>query len=214
MLAVNNEHLMMQHAMLSHAHAMTMHRMAWERALAMHPCAPMYQHPSKPTSSAASTASGGDVHSEATFSDDSNTTVIMKKIPKAFTRDMLIQLLDRSGYRSKFDFVYIPVDFEKCQGTGCAFVNFLDSETAALFQEQFEGFRSWGVRCSRTKVAEISWSQACQGKQAHIDRYRDSPVMHHTVPDQYKPALFLNGVRIPFPAPTRVLCAPHMPGLM
>jgi hypothetical protein len=35
-----------------------------------------------------------------------------------------------------------------------------------------------------------------------VELYRNSPVMHHSVPDACKPILLRNGVRIPFPAPT------------
>eukprot|EP00439_Symbiodinium_sp_Y106_P038344 s1688_g4.t1 len=39
--------------------------------------------------------------------------------------------------------------------------------------------------------------------QAHVERYRNSPVMHRSVPDEYKPVIFKNGVRKKFPRPTK-----------
>ena len=31
--------------------------------------------------------------------------------------------------------------------------------------------------------------------EAHVERYKNSPVMHKSVPDEYKPAIFKDGVR-------------------
>ena len=44
--------------------------------------------------------------------------------------------------------------------------------------------------------------------QAHVERYRNSPVMHRSVPDQYKPVIFKDGVRKPFPRATKKVKAP------
>ena len=40
----------------------------------------------------------------------------------------------------------------------------------------------------------MNWSHPYQGLDAHIERYRNSPVMHEDVPDEYKP---MSGPRIP-----------------
>lgn len=215
LLAVQNERLLMQNALLSQQAQVAMQSLAYQHALSpypsVYPHCGVYPHHGS-VSSSASTASG-DVVSDAGASEETSyTTLIIKKVPKAFTRDMLLNLLERNGFRAKYDFVYIPIDFEKCLGTGCAFINFVDTESAERFQDQFQGFRSWGVRCSGTKVAEVGWSQACQGKPAHIERYRDSPVMHPSVPDEYKPVVLKDGVRMLFPPPTRMPKAPRLQG--
>lgn len=67
--------------------------------------------------------------------------------------------------------------------------------------DRVQGFRSWSV--SSEKVLEATWSSAHQGIESHIARYRNSPVMHASVPDEQRPALFKDGLRIPFPAPTK-----------
>lgn len=56
------------------------------------------------------------------------------------------------------------------------------------------------------------WGGPHQGLEAHVERYRNSPVMHEDVPDTFKPVLFANGVRISFPLPTRKLRAPRLIG--
>lgn len=134
----------------------------------------------------------------------------MKKLPKAFTSAMLLELLNSNGFSGAYDFVYLPVDFDKMMGTGCAFVNFTSNDTAEQFMTRFQGFSDWGVRCGGAKKAEISWSQACQGRLAHVERYRDSPVMHPSVPDTCKPMLFKEGQEEPFPEPVRMPKPPRM----
>jgi len=57
-------------------------------------------------------------------------------------------------------------------------------------------------------VCEVSWSGPHQGFKAHVERYRNSPVMHRSVPDAYKPIIFQDGVRQDFPRPTRKIKAP------
>ena len=47
-----------------------------------------------------------------------------------------------------------------------------------------------------------------RGLEAHVERYRNSPVMHRSVPDQYKPVIFKDGVRKPFPRATKKVKAP------
>ncbi|CAE7939289.1 unnamed protein product, partial [Symbiodinium sp. KB8] len=57
-------------------------------------------------------------------------------------------------------------------------------------------------------VCEVGWSGPHQGFKAHVERYRNSPVMHRSVPDAYKPIIFQDGVRQNFPRPTRKIKAP------
>jgi hypothetical protein len=76
-------------------------------------------------------------------------------------------------------------------------------EDAEQFQQQFAGFTNWAM--PSRKVAEVAWSNPNQGLAVHIDRYRNSNIMHEMVPDDFKPVLFQGGVRVPFPAPTRAI---------
>jgi len=58
-------------------------------------------------------------------------------------------------------------------------------------------------------VCSVSWSQPLRGLEAHVDRYRNSPLMHALVPDTYRPLLFRDGQRIAFPPPTKKIKAPR-----
>lgn len=135
------------------------------------------------------------------------TTVMLRNIPNNYTRELLIELLDAHGAKPYYNMVYLPIDFASNAGFGYAFVNFVAQQDAESFMDCVQGFRSWSV--SSEKVLEATWSSAHQGIESHIARYRNSPVMHASVPDEQRPALFRDGVRIPFPAPTKKLKAPR-----
>lgn len=135
------------------------------------------------------------------------TTVMMRNIPNNYTRSMLLEMIDAEGFVGLYDFVYLPMDFGRRANLGYAFVNLVDAAAAAAFWSAFDGFSHWALPSA--KVCQLGWSGPHQGLAAHIDRYRNSPVMHNLVPDEYKPMLFQGGVRIKFPAPTRYVKAPQ-----
>jgi len=185
--------------------------------------------PSPATSFGSSTTGGGSFVSDATtervngsFSscdgwdlegpscgipDSEKTTVMMRNIPNDYTRTMLLKLLDTQGFGGKYDLVYLPIDYHSKVGFGYAFINLISPAEAERFRKHFTDFSKWNVVSQ--KVCEVCWSSVLQGVQAHIDRYRNSPVMHEAVRDEFKPVLFENGVRISFPKPTKSIRAPR-----
>jgi len=141
-----------------------------------------------------------------------NTTIMLRNVPRSLNRTMLLAELESQGFAGKFDFVYLPVDFEdttRC-GTnfGHAFVNFVSAQDAARARECFSDFTAWAVQCE--KPCEAMWREQCQGLTAHIQKYRNSALMHESVPDENKPVMFVDGVRRPFPGPTQPIKAPKM----
>lgn len=142
-------------------------------------------------------SAGGDVAS-------SRTTVMIRNLPKSFTRDMLIELMDSEGYAGRYDFLYLPVDFSSGVSLGYAFVNLIAHLDADHFFHNFTGASCTGEGCS------VSWSDPHQGYLQHVERYRNSPVMHEQVPDEWKPIVLGEGTRVPFPAPTKQIKAPKI----
>merc|ERR1712046_334102 len=136
------------------------------------------------------------------------TTVMMRNLPVELTRDMLLQLLNDQGFAGEYNFLYMPIDFVKQVGLGYAFLNLVSNDVAPRFWKSFDRFCSWPV-CS-SKVCRLGWSTPHQGLQKHIERYRNSPLMHKDVPDEIRPVLFENGVRVAFPPPTKALHAPRL----
>lgn len=139
------------------------------------------------------------------------TTVMLRNIPNSYTSAAVLELLDSHSFMGRYDFVYLPMDFQKGVNLGYAFVNFLHHTDGLRFAEVFQDFASW--TCQSDKSGDVSWAQPNQGWQAHVERYRNSPVMHPSVPDAFKPMVFQGGHRAAFPAPTRAIKAPKMRAL-
>ena len=134
------------------------------------------------------------------------STVMLRNLPNNYTREMFLEMLDEHGLKGRYDFAYLPCDFYRYANLGYAFVNMVDSKAVDELWKTFQGFSDWALPTA--KVCEVSWSGPHQGFKAHIERYRNSPVMHKSVPDEYKPVIFKNGVRKPFPRPTKRIKAP------
>merc|ERR1712136_690552 len=137
---------------------------------------------------------------------DRPTTAILRNIPNAFSSSMLLDLLDTHGFRARYNYIYLPVGFLDGKNLGYSFVNFLSHEDALDFTEAFNGFSAWGTG---EKSGSVSWSQV-QGVQAHVERYRNSPVMHPSIPNEFKPMVFQDGQCVPFPPPTKAIKAPKV----
>jgi hypothetical protein len=137
---------------------------------------------------------------------------MLRNLPNRYTREMLLELLDQEGFSGRYNFVYLPIDFKTHCGLGYAFVDLTSPKDAITLRSHFEGFSRWAMQSD--KVCTVSWSHpAQQGLAAHVDRYRNSPVMHSSVCDDWKPAVFMNGQRVPFPPPTRRLRVPNVRAL-
>ncbi|CAK0848188.1 unnamed protein product [Prorocentrum cordatum] len=124
----------------------------------------------------------------------------------ALRRDMFVELLNSHGFRGKFDLVYMPIDFKTSQPIGYAFVNAVDPDSALHLFRVFEGFRSWPAKSPKT--CSVSWGGR-QGLQSNVRVYRNLAVMKQSAPEAWKPALFLQGDMVRFPAPTRRLKRSH-----
>jgi len=135
------------------------------------------------------------------------TTVVLQNLPDGFTRDMLLSLLDDAGFKGRYDFAYLPVAFSTMSCLNHCFVNMVLPADAEALMEKLTG-QEW-PNC-RDKVCGVAWNHAQQGLAALVERYRNSPVMHESVPDECKPLLMVNGRRVKFPRPTQPLKAPRI----
>eukprot|EP00747_Dinoflagellata_sp_TGD_P209923 gnl/TRDRNA2_/TRDRNA2_83289_c0_seq2.p1 gnl/TRDRNA2_/TRDRNA2_83289_c0~~gnl/TRDRNA2_/TRDRNA2_83289_c0_seq2.p1 ORF type:complete len:413 (+),score=71.15 gnl/TRDRNA2_/TRDRNA2_83289_c0_seq2:102-1340(+) len=140
--------------------------------------------------------------------DGPRTTVMLRNLPNEYSRCMLLELLDSEGFFGHYDFVYLPIDFTSRTNFGYAFINLVASAQAERFKSFFQGFNRWSTPCD--KVADVTWSSTHQGLAEHINRYRNSPIMHDTMPDECKPVIFSNGVRTSFPPATKTTKPPRV----
>jgi hypothetical protein len=150
----------------------------------------------------------GQGHDKDEIENDDRTTLMFRNLPNDYTRTQFLDMLDSEGFNGYYSFVYLPTDFKNFAGFGYAFVNFAKHEGAVKAKQYFQGFKQWKV--PSRKVCDVVWSGPVQGLSAHTERYRNSPVMHDSVPDEYKPLVFVDGVRVPFPPPTRRIRPPRV----
>lgn len=149
-------------------------------------------------------------HKEAKPAKDTRTTVMLRNLPREFSRDELLKLLDDAGFAGKYNFVYMPIDFVRQAGLGYAFINLVSTSVVQEFWAAFDGFSTWPENVECDKVCRVNWSSPHQGYAEHVQRYRNSPLMHQDVPDECRPVLLENGVRVAFPPPTKSLRAPRL----
>lgn len=178
--------------------------------------------PSSPSSSSPSSmqdATRGKDKDDRKEVEETFTTVMLRHLPAGYTRAIFLEMLDSEGFKGCYDFVYLPADFVKWQGFGYAFVNLHSNQEAVRVWKHFDGFNSWPDLSSAPshqddegppRPCEVSWGDPLQGLTAHVERYRNSPVMHKDVPEQFKPACFANGVQIKFPPPTKRIRPPRL----
>lgn len=139
--------------------------------------------------------------------DGPPTAVMMKNVPKNITREELLEVVDAAGFQKDYDIISLPIDLLTDVGLGYAFINFRTHEQAEKFKLHFHGFMDWETPCD--KACETSWSENLKVYDSIVERYRNSPVMHESVADKFKPAFFQHGHRIPFPEPTKNIKPPR-----
>jgi len=131
---------------------------------------------------------------------------MLRNLPRGVTQPVLLELLNSNGFAQGYDFVYVPHNFATATLCGFAFINFVDDDTAERFFDDFAIFVGWPNEGN--DVPTVEWSTNLQGQAAQMERYRNSPTMHSSVPEEMKPSLFRDGVRVAFPAPTKAIAAP------
>lgn len=137
---------------------------------------------------------------------DSRTSLVLKNLPFVCPNTMIVGLLDSAGLRGEYDFVYAPTNFKIWESYGYGFVNMVSNEAALRAMESLQGHAAWAT--AERQPLEVCFCESTQGLESHVERYRNSPVMHAAVEDQYKPLFFKDGSRQPFPAPTMRIKAP------
>jgi len=157
--------------------------------------------------SSASSFSGDDDHVS------NHTTLRISNLPAEYNRQLFRQTLDKEGFAGFYDFLFVPLNLRSNLCDGIALVNFRASATAAEAFKLFESFSTWVVDSQQGAIP--SWNDYDQGLNALLERYKNSPLMHITVPEMFKPAVFnAFGEIVRFPASTRAVRKPRKRGLI
>jgi len=136
------------------------------------------------------------------------TTLMLRNLPQGFTRATLEELLDLEGFATRYDFLYMPAQLATGACFGYALINMVTPIDAKVFIAHFDGFQSWPLPSDKRAEAHIS--EELQGLSDQLERYRNSPLMHPSIPEVLRPALYKNGQRVAFPPPTKELKLPRM----
>jgi RNA recognition motif-containing protein len=111
----------------------------------------------------------------------------LQKLPKTINRVSMLKTLDANGFHALYDFLYLPLSYKDGKSLGFAFVNFTSHAHAMAAIKQL------------SSICSPVWSQKRQGLSDLIGHYRDTTVTSQNTPDEYKPILLSNGVRVGFP---------------
>lgn len=84
------------------------------------------------------------------------TTVMLKNLPFSMTAEQLRSIVEAEGFAQKFDFLNLPVTFNKKTNLGYAFINLICATEAALFVDVFNGRRLSAGKNSAGKICSVS----------------------------------------------------------
>lgn len=130
--------------------------------------------------------------------DIEKTTVVLTGVPKILGAEILLSLLDRIFFGC-YDYVYLPMDMEKRENLGIAYVNFHKHSMAVECQRYFSGFSltAWPGGNFSERNCRAEWS-SIQGYEANIQRQKLNDWMNSKIPEDYKPMVFdEDGFRLP-----------------
>jgi hypothetical protein len=126
--------------------------------------------------------------------EDPRTTVMVRNIPKACTREAFVQLLVPCGLEDRYTFFYMPFDKRRNIHCGFAFINF---RTPMDVLTLFEKMTSTLWRClapsqnARTENAPAVSYARLQGQDQLMKHFSLSAVMHDS--DARKRPMFCEG---------------------
>ena len=149
-------------------------------------------------------------------SDSGRTTLLLRRVPYHYNRDLLALTLRSLGLDFAYDFLYVPMDFATRRCYGYAVVNVSSPMLVSLVWSTFQGFTAWFERAVESSAGavvdrtpcSVTWAEPYHGLYANLLVYRNSTLMHSSVDDIFKPAVYWRGQRLAFPEPTVVLRQP------
>eukprot|EP00448_Togula_jolla_P021672 CAMPEP_0170588938 /NCGR_PEP_ID=MMETSP0224-20130122/11094_1 /TAXON_ID=285029 /ORGANISM="Togula jolla, Strain CCCM 725" /LENGTH=263 /DNA_ID=CAMNT_0010912683 /DNA_START=30 /DNA_END=818 /DNA_ORIENTATION=+ len=75
----------------------------------------------------------GDLSHGFAGANEKTTTVMVRNLPSTICLKALIKEIHSSGFKGRFDFCFMPINFSTGRSQGFAFVNFLTAEVARCF---------------------------------------------------------------------------------
>mmetsp|Transcript_151365 Transcript_151365/g.384739 ORF Transcript_151365/g.384739 Transcript_151365/m.384739 type:complete len:507 (+) Transcript_151365:129-1649(+) len=119
---------------------------------------------------------------------DTRTTVMVRNIPKACTREHFVEILANFGLNDSYTFFYMPFDKRRNVHCGFAFVNFQTPEDILTLHEGLQ--HSLMRLCSNSTPPALSYARL-QGQEQLMKHFSLSAVMHDS--DARKRPVFVRG---------------------
>lgn len=97
------------------------------------------------------------------------TTMQIRNLPNRCTKQEVLAHVDQLGFANQYNLFHMPMDKKRKSNLGYAFINFLEAETAALFQRKMKGTCVTGDRAQNCKKTCTVAAAAVQGVQNYIN---------------------------------------------
>lgn len=110
------------------------------------------------------------------------TTVMIQNIPNKYTKDLMLELINRK-FKGKYDFFYLPIDMKFQCNVGYAFINFVDQKTLLHFFREFHSIK-W-PNFNSEKICHLSYARL-QGRKQCEEHFADSVLMKYQ-DEKYRP---------------------------
>jgi len=137
--------------------------------------------------------------------EGSETTVVLTGLPKTLNAEILLSLLD-DRFLGCYDYFYLPMDVDKLENTGLAYINFREHDKAVECHRYFHGFNAWPGGHFSERICKASFS-SIQGYERNIEKQQNlKDWVNCNMPEDCKPMVFdEHGTRLPtmdvFPPP-------------
>lgn len=112
---------------------------------------------------------------------------MIRNVPNKYTRQMLMEALN-VNFKKRYDFLYLPIDFQNKCNLGYAFVNMMAAGDVQRIFETMNG-TDWGESRSH-KICQIVWARV-QGKSALLNHFRGMNYLANA-PAEYVPISFFS----------------------
>lgn len=135
---------------------------------------------------------------------DQVTTLMMRRVPRKYTEEVLLRELEPFISSDSYNFIYLPWDGKRSANYGYAFINCLDAPTASSLLKRLDG-KPWRFA---ERPAEIKVVPAhVQGIALNLVHYMGSLVARDGY--AHSPAVIHSGQRISFQEALAMYCPPE-----
>lgn len=125
--------------------------------------------------------------------------LMIRNLAGYVNRDMLVEFLAKRGVLTVINFLYVPVTLPTRQSVGYAVLSCTSFIASCCCLKRLSSMSPWLHPEGKGLVVERM--RSFQSFDDLVLRYRDSPLMQDSVPDEIKPIALVGGVRVPFPPP-------------